>query len=95
MSRYWYSYDPGMGASDVASSYSKILIGNFQPGKPTCLTGAQICAIYSSGDVFSPLPNDPLSINLLNYINAALASGGQVPQPSLAGYKKYVYLRSF
>ena len=85
MSRYWYTYDPAAGSAFVAASYTRLDIG-----KPTCLNGTEVCAIYApAGDV---TPFDPLSNNIQQYITAGLASGGHVAQPQIG--KKYVYLRT-
>lgn len=84
----WYIYDPNAGSALVSGSYTKMC-----PTKPTCTVGTVICAIYSTA--CDNNPTDPLSPNIRNYIAAALASGGHVPQPSdPPGSKKYVYLKS-
>lgn len=84
MAKSWYVY---MGAGDptLFSSYRRLTV------KHTCLCGNQICAIYAKGE--DTLPEGPLSINLQQYVKAALATGALQPERP-AGTKKYVYLRS-
>lgn len=59
-------------------------------GKPGCVSGASVCAIYA-GDC-GPSPVSPLSSNILTYIADAL--GELVAQPQLpVGSKYFVYMK--
>lgn len=86
MARSWYGYIGGpTGDPRLASDYTIIT------GKPACITGPNVCAIYAPGLDLSP--NAPLSTNMLLYISNARVSG--VPEPqSPTGTKRYVYLRA-
>ncbi|MBB6501663.1 hypothetical protein [Pedobacter cryoconitis] len=83
MANAWYTYN-GTGDPTLASSYSKLT------GKPICLSGTVVCAIYApAGGLF---PFSPLSANILCYIDDGLST--LVPQPQLpAGTKYFVYMR--
>ncbi|MGY0036930.1 hypothetical protein [Pedobacter sp. NJ-S-72] len=85
MARNWYTYVGGaLGDPRLSSGYSLLTT------KPACMSGNIICAIYTgNGDIS---PTTPLSLNLLNYISNANASGVPEPQRPL-GAKKFVYLR--
>jgi hypothetical protein len=85
MARYWYSLVVADGDPRLSSSYQLLQI------KPTCVSGSQLCAIYSpEGSVF---PRSPISLNLQTYIATALANG--IPQPqNPPGSKIFVYLKS-
>lgn len=82
MARAWYSYDPNNGPVDDPSSYFYTTV------KPTCVNGAQICAIYAEDSTPNPTS---ISTNLRRYISNGLSSG--LAQP-LGNVKKYVYLKS-
>ena len=85
MARHWYAYIVPNSDPRLSSNYQ--LIKN---GGPTCISGNQLCAIYSpEGGLF---PFSPLSQNLQDYIAAALATG--IAQPDFPeGSKFFVYLK--
>ena len=84
MSRYWYAAVIPGGDPRLASSYQRI---TFNAGKPTCVEGTRVCAIYSRAG--GPAPFSPLSGNLIGYVATALAT--LRPQPQ--GSKYFVYLK--
>jgi len=84
MARSWYSYN-GTGNVLASGSYNRI------SGAPGCTGSSTICAIYSLNG--GPLPVSPLSGNIQQYINNALATGLSQPQTPI-GTKQYVYLKN-
>jgi len=72
MARAWYSYN-GTGNVLVSASYNRI------SGDPGCSGSKTICAIYSLNGGLKPV--SPLSGNIQQYINDALAFG--LPQPQM------------
>ena len=85
MSKSWYAFIWGDDPTDV-QHYHKIEL------KHDCLCGDKICAIYADTGEASH-PSEPLSRNLLQYINQALLTG-QLQPAFPEGTKKYVYLKS-
>ena len=86
MSRYWYSLVVGSGDPRLSSNYQLITNNN---GKPGCIFGSQICAIYAPAG--GPFPFSPLSPNMMGYIATALST--LTPQPP-GEVGRYVYLKS-
>jgi len=89
MARCWYGYRPELGfpKSDPAGyrPVSRSIVGT-----STCLTGAQICAIYAPG--CGIVPDAPFSERMVVYINASMSSN--VPIPSTFPQKIYLYKKS-
>ncbi|MBB6501664.1 hypothetical protein [Pedobacter cryoconitis] len=82
----WYAYIGGTaGDPTLARNYSRIV-----HGKPGCVFGAFVCAIYSLGGMITPY--SPLTPNIQTYIANGLAN--LVPEPQLpVGSKPYVYMK--
>jgi len=85
MAKYWYAYN-GTGDPFEATSYKKL----HPPVKPSCTSGAEICAIAAEGYPNTLTPNNPLSTSLRQYIAQALTDKN-TPQPQMG--KIYVYMR--
>lgn len=86
MANAWYAYIGGTaGDPTLAKNYIKII------GKPGCLSGAFVCAIYAPGGGIFPIA--PLSTHILEYIGSGLSN--LVPQPQEpAGTKFFVYMKA-
>jgi len=86
MARCWYAFTGGT-ASDptLAGNYWKSI------GKPGCVNGAFVCAIYAEGCGLTPI--SPLSVNLQTYIANALSDLVAEPQLPI-GSQFFVYLKS-
>lgn len=86
MANSWYAYIGGTaGDPTQAKNYSKIV------GKPGCVSGAFVCAIYAPSGGINP--TSPLSGNLLTYIANGLSNLVAEPQVP-AGTKAFVYMKA-
>ncbi len=85
MANCWYIFGGAGFDPLLASSYRRI------SGRPGCLDGSQICAIYSPS--CGTLPDSPLSSNLQTYITNGLST--HLAQPQTPAFTKlFVYLKN-
>lgn len=84
MARSWYGF---IGGKDTTNPLNYFKLTG---GKHNCLCGNEICAIYVTDS--GTHPKEPLSTNMQQYIQTALATGQLQPEIPYDA-KKYVYLR--
>jgi len=84
MKRSWYAFTGGSGDFTNVLNYHRISV------KHACLCGDKICAIYANSNGLHP--QEPLSKNMIQYINKALSTELIQPETPFDA-KKYVYLK--
>jgi hypothetical protein len=86
MPRYWYSYVPGANPDPTLPANYKLATI-----KPTCTTGAVMCAVYADVPTgAAPFILPSLSTRLRSYIANGLST--TAPQPAVGKY--FAYLKS-